>query len=231
MIKALIAAAALALPGIASAAERTYSVTDFDRVRVDGNYRVMIETGRSPGARALGTTAALDRVAIRVEGRMLIVRRNLSAWGGDPKAIGAPVIIRVTTPMVRAATINGSGALTINKMRAQRVSLSVQGSGALSVGEVETDRLDAAITGAGTLNMGGRTAIAIISGRGSGNLEAGNLTVSDLQLVWESAGVADIAALKTAKVTTLGAGTVTVTGDAACVVQANGPGEVSCGTD
>lgn len=225
----LLALVVATYPAAGIAAERSYSVTDFDRMRVEGNYQVVVETGRSPSARAIGTTEGIDRVTVRVDGRMLVIRRNLSAWGGNPARANAPVIIRLTVPGLRAASINGSGSLSITEMKSQRVSLTVIGAGSLSVGRIATDNLDAGMTGAGKLTMGGRAAKALIIGRGSGELEAPDLVTSDLILTWESAGNARAFALKTAKVTSSGAGVVTVSGKPACTVQSLGVGEVVCG--
>jgi hypothetical protein len=62
----LLLAPLMAAP--AHAAERGYSVTDFDRIRIDGPYRVTLTTGRSPGARAVGAQAAIEGVAVEVQG-------------------------------------------------------------------------------------------------------------------------------------------------------------------
>ena len=45
----------------ATAAERTLSVTTFDKVRIDGPYRVRVTTGVSPFARVSGSAAAITR--------------------------------------------------------------------------------------------------------------------------------------------------------------------------
>ena len=74
----------LAAPG--AAATRNFGVTSFTRVRLDGPYRVQLATGVAPFASASGSPAALDRVAIDVEGSTLIVHPNRSSWGGYPDA-------------------------------------------------------------------------------------------------------------------------------------------------
>ena len=67
-------AALVLLAAPAGAAERNYSVTSFDRIRIDGPYQVTLKTNVAPFARASGTQAALDGVSIKVEGRTLVVR-------------------------------------------------------------------------------------------------------------------------------------------------------------
>ena len=66
----------------AAPATRTYSVTSFDRIRIDGPYKVALKTNVSPFARATGSPLALDGLSIGVEGRTLVVRTGSGGWGG-----------------------------------------------------------------------------------------------------------------------------------------------------
>ncbi|MEO7410437.1 MAG: DUF2807 domain-containing protein, partial [Sphingomicrobium sp.] len=82
MKKFLFAALILSVvPATASAADatRNFGVSGFDRIRVDGDYKVMLTVGAPPFARAKGTMRALDPVDIVVEGRTLVVRSKSSA--------------------------------------------------------------------------------------------------------------------------------------------------------
>ena len=100
------------------AADRNFGVNGFDRVRVDGPYKVRLNTGVAPFATASGSAAALDSVAIDVQGRTLIVRTNRSTWGGYPGEATGPVAITIGTHELEAAWINGSGSLVIDKVPA-----------------------------------------------------------------------------------------------------------------
>ena len=80
---ALLCLALVAAP--ASAAERRYSVTDFDRIEVDGPYVVRLTTGRASAAVATGPQGGLDRLTVEVSGQTLRIRRNRSGWTGDAR--------------------------------------------------------------------------------------------------------------------------------------------------
>ena len=54
-----------------SAAERGYTISDFDRIDVSGPFVVQVETGKGPSARATGESAALDRLSVELRGRTL----------------------------------------------------------------------------------------------------------------------------------------------------------------
>jgi hypothetical protein len=223
---ALLAFAAAAPAG---AAERTYSVTDFDRVQVDGPYRVTLTTGRSSAARAEGSIQALDQVSVDVQGGILRVRRNRSALGSYPSADPGPVAISLTTRDLRSAVVVGSASLDIDRAKGLRVDLSVSGSGRLSVAAVEADTLVVGLLGSGRITLSGRTKQLKASVQGSGDLAASGLTADDAQIGSDTAGNVAVAVARTAKVTSTGAGDVEILGSPACTVSAKGSGRVACG--
>lgn len=225
-----LALLAFAAAAPAAAAERTYSVTDFDRVQVDGPYRVTLTTSGSTAARAEGSTEALDRVSIDVQGGTLRVRRNRSSWGGYPGESAGPVTVALTTRDVRNAAVVGSGSLDIDRTRGLRVDLSVSGSGRLSVGAVEADNLVVGLLGGGRIILAGRAKQLRATVQGSGDLAASGLIADDAQIASDTAGNVAVAVAKTAKVTATGAGDVEIIGSPTCTVQAKGSGQVICGS-
>lgn len=213
----------------ARAAERGFSVTSFDRVRVEGPFIVTLATGRAVSARATGTPAALDRVQIRVEGRTLLVRAGTS-WGGFPGAGEGPVRLALTTPSLETAILLGSGTLDIDRMSGARVILTVEGSGRLTAGSIETDNASLAVAGAGAIAASGRARMGAVVARGQGSVAAAGLTVADLTVVAETASPVTITATRSARVTSTGLGPVEIGGSAACEVRQTGAGPVRCGS-
>lgn len=213
----------------AGAAERTYSVTDFDRVQVDGPYRVTLTTGRGSAARAEGSAEALDHVSVDVQGGTLRVRRNRSAWGGYPGQGAGPVTIALTTRDLRNAAVVGSGSLDIDRARGLRVDLSVSGSGRLTVSSVEADNLIVGLLGGGRITLAGRAKQLKATVQGSGDLAAAGLSADDAQIASDTAGNVAVAVTRTARVTATGPGDVEIIGSPSCTVQAKGSGQVYCG--
>lgn len=225
----IVLLAAVLLSSGASAAERGYSVTDFDRIRVDGPYKVTLVTGKSPSARAYGSQAAIEGVVVDLQGRTMIVRRSSQSWGGYPGQSAGPVELRVSTYGLRSAALNGAGSLSIDKVRGQAIELSVAGSGLLKVGAVEADRLTLGVTGNGRAEVAGRALTAQVGIRGTGVVDASALTTNDVKLAADGPGDIRITATRTASVVSNGAGNIVVIGTPACTVKATGSGTVSCG--
>lgn len=211
------------------AAERGYSVTSFDRIQVEGPFAVTVSTGKAVSAKASGSDDALERVSVRVEGRTMLIRPNLSGWGGFPGKQPGTASIAVTTPDLNTAIVTGSGSLAIDRMKSPRAVLTVEGSGRLAVRAIEADNATLAIAGSGIIEAAGRAKQAVAVARGAAEIRAGDLAVSDLTLTSESAGTITMQANRSAKVNALGIGAIAVGGTAACEVRKVGGGPLTCG--
>ncbi len=229
MMRILLLAATLLASASAEAAapQRNYSVTSFDRIRLDGPYKVRLVTGVAPFARASGSTQALDSVGIAVEGRTLVIHRNRSSWGGYPGKPPGPVEIEVGTHELGTAWLNGSGSLAIDRVRGLSFDLSLQGAGAASIARVEVDQLKVGIAGAGSAMLSGRAARMTAVVRGSSALDASGLAVKDVRLGAEGPSIVKLNASSSAHVDVAGAAMVEIAGNPACTVKASGSASVA----
>jgi hypothetical protein len=227
MNRILLAAIILSAP--ASAAERRYTVTDFDRIRVDGPFHVKLSTGKASSAVATGTPQAIDQVSIEVQGRTLRVRPNPNAWGGYPGEGPGPIAIDLVTHGLRSAVIQGSGSILVDKADAMRFEASVSGSGRLGIGSVAADKLILSLIGAGRIEMGGKAKELRASIHGAGDLDAAGLVAEDAVIGADTSGEISVGVRRTAKITATGAGDVRILGKPACTVDAKGAGRVICG--
>lgn len=217
----------IALAAPASAETRNFGVSGFDRVRVEGPFKVRLATGVAPFAKASGTAEALQRLAIRVDGRTLIIQSNQSSWGGYPGKNNGPVEITVGTHELVAAILQGAGSLAIDKVKGFEFALTVQGAGIAGVEQADIDRLKVALSGTGSVILGGkaRQLSAII--RGVASVQAANLAVKNATIVVEGAGSLTARVSDTARVTGSGSGTIAFDGQPACTIKVNGSGSVT----
>jgi hypothetical protein len=229
MKRIMLAAFAALSATAAGAAERRYTVTDFDRVEVSGPFQVTLKTGRAGSAVASGSNQAIDRVSIDVQGRTLRVRPNRSAWGGYPGEGAGPLKIELSSHGLRAASVNGAGSIGIDKARAMKFDVSLSGSGQIVVGEVETDNLNLGLLGSGKITIGGKAKSVRAMVQGTGDLDAAKLVADDVQVDTDTAGTVAVSAKRSAKVNSTGAGDTLVSGNPACTVKALGSGRVACG--
>jgi hypothetical protein len=217
--------AALAAP--AGAASRNFGITSFEKVRVDGPFKVSLKTGVAPFARATGSPQALDRVAIDVRGNTLVIHTNLDSWGGYPGKDPGPVEISLGTHDLSAAWLNGSGVLSIDRVKGLTFDLSVQGSGAGEIGQANIDQLNVSVVGTASARLGGQAAKMTAVIRGVSTLDAAALSTKDATLGAD--GAATIAANVSNSVTVDASGpaTVRLSGGPSCTLRVSGSASVS----
>ena len=221
-------AALLMFAAPAAAVDRNYTVTSFDRVRVDGPYQVTLRTDVSPFARASGSQAALDSVFIKVEGRTLIVRASQgNGWGGYPGEARGPVTIEVGTPELKTAWINGAGALLIDKVKGLSFNGTVEGAGVLRIDAADIDQLRVGLTGSASSRIAGRAGIFNATVRGTSSLDADALGAKDAVIAAEGPALVRANVAGTAKVNAVGLASVTLSGSPACESKAQGSASIS----
>jgi hypothetical protein len=223
----LLAAAITAVATPAGAATRNFGVTGFEKVRVDGPFKVTLTTGVAPFAKASGSPQALDRVAIEVRGNTLVVHNNLDSWGGYPGRDSGPVEISLGTHDLSAAWLNGSGAIAIDRVKGLSFDLSVQGSGAGQISQVNVDQLNVSVVGTASAKLAGEAAKMTAVIRGISSLDAAALATKDATLGAD--GAATIAANVDNSVTVdaTGPATVNIAGGPSCTLRVNGSASVS----
>ena len=218
----------LALATAAPAAERRLMISSFDRLRVDGPFRVDVVTGRSPGGRVSGDPRRLDGVVVRQEGDTVVV-----APSGTPDdargPAAAPIVVTLATPSLSGVALVGPGAVTVTGLKADRVDLSVAGTGTIAVTSAAAIDLNATTIGTGRIAVAGRATRARVVVNGAGGIQADALDVGEATIRLDGPGDVTARARFVATVTNTGLGHVTVAGGAKCVVKAVTAGSVACG--
>ncbi|WP_187107852.1 GIN domain-containing protein [Sphingomonas xanthus] len=212
--------------GAASPGTRNYSVTGFDRVRLDGPYKLDVKTGVAPFARATGSPRALDALSIRVDGRTLVVRGN-SAAGGYPGEPAGPVTIEVGTHELSTAWINGAGGLMIDRIKGLSFDLSIQGPGMAHVAHSDVDQLRVGISGAGSVRMAGKAAKMTATIRGTSSFDSQSMIVRDAVIGAEGPSIVRATVTNSAKVDAIGMAMVALTGQPACTAKARGSASIT----
>ena len=221
----IVAATALASP--AGAATRNFGITSFEKIRVDGPYKVVLSTGVAPFARASGSPAALDRLAIDVRGKTLVVHSSQASASGYPGANAGPVEIMLGTHDLSAASLNGSGTLAIDRIKGLAFDLSVHGSGVGTVGRVRVDQLKVNLGGTASATLAGEAAKLTAVVRGMSMLDAAGLKTKDATIGAEGAATIKADIRNAVKIDASGPATVTLAGKPACTARTTGSASVS----
>ena len=232
MHRSLPALLLLTLSAAAPAAERKLFLSSFDRVRVEGPFRVTVAAGRTPGGTVSGDGDQLDGLEVRQEGSTLAIRRPLQRWRAQAAAeVAQPITVALTTPALSAINVIGAGEVTASAGKASRLDLSVAGTGAIAATGIDAAEVNATSIGNGRITLAGRAARAKLVANGAGAIQAEELDASEVTVLLDGPGEATARARYTANVTNTGLGHVVILGSPKCAVKAAAGGPVSCGSD
>lgn len=208
----------------ATAAERRFSATGFDKVAVSGSDNVNIRSGDSFGVVATGAQDDLDQLEVKVEGTQLKIGRKSSMW----RRGGKDVVVMVTMPALRGLALAGSSDVTADKATAEVFDAKVSGSGDMSVGSLDAKTVNISVSGSGNATMAGRCGAQNISIAGSGDVDLSRLSCVNSSI--RIAGSGNVMALASgdASIRIAGSGDVVITGGAKCVKKVAGSGNVRC---
>ena len=231
MTRLLLVIALLVSATPAAAADRTFTVTNFERIRVEGPFEVQVTVGQNGAtARARGEPAVLDNLSVDVQGGTLVIRKGSAGWGERGKGDGPTPVITLTTPALRGAMVIGGGKLAIaGKVRTARLDLQVSGTASLDARGIDTEDLNVTMLGAGTVALAGKSIRARLQTSGSGMIAAIPLLAGDLVVRLDGPGETQASARLTADLHSTGLGRIVVAGTAKCTGQAQAGGPILCG--
>ena len=217
----------LALAAPASAGTRNFGLDSFTKIRVEGPFKVTLTTGVAPFAKAIGTTTALDRIALEVRGDTLVVQTNPGAWGGYPGENPGTVEISVGTHDLTNAALTGAGSLAISRVKGLSFALSVQGSGAAEIGDVASDQLEVNLAGTASAKLKGRSLKFTALVRGLSSLNAGNLLVPEAHITADGSATIDAFVTQSARIDAWGPATIRIAGHPSCTLKVSGSTSIS----
>ncbi len=225
----LFIAASASLPFAApgGAATRTFGITDFTKVRVEGPFKVTLATGVAPFARVTGSPQALDRIAIETRGDTLVVQSSAAGWGGYPGADAGPIEVSVGTHDLNSAALTGDGSLAIDRAKGLSFALLVQGSGAVEIGQVSADQMSVSVSGSGSAKLAGQTRKLTAIVRGISSLDAAGLSATDATIGAQGSSTIDANVGDAADVSASGPATIRLTGQPSCTLHVSGSTSVS----
>lgn len=199
---------------------RSYMLTGFDRLRVEGPFEVEVVPG-SPRASATGDRRALDQLSIRVDAGTLVVNRGVSG-AGRPPGIAR---IRIGASSLRGVTITGGATVRIAALRADQLDLAVNAASSLDVTSVQATDLHTTLTGESAMKLAGTATRLRVRNLGAGSFDSPMLIAGDADLVTDSGSIR-VHVRYTARAAALGTGAIVISGQPRCTIK--GPGPITC---
>ena len=212
----------LAAASPTAAETRSFGINTFEKIRIDGPFKVTLTTGVAPYAKAVGSAQAVDRVAVDVRDNMIVVHTNVSSWSSDPNPNAGPVEVLIGTHDLSSAWLSGAGSLSINKVKGLSFDFSVQGSALGEIGDVAVDQFNINLNGTANARLAGQAGKTTSVVRGTANLDASRLIVKDAAITADGSATVDQTVTNSVKVTAAGPATIRLKGNPSCSLHAGG---------
>ena len=149
------------------------------------------------------------------------------SWGGYPGKDVGPVEVVIGTHDLSAAWLNGSGSLSIDRVRGLSFGLSVQGSGAAEIAHADVDQLNLNIMGTASARLAGEAKKLTAIIRGVSSFDGAALSSHDATLGIDGSGTAAANVSDTVTVDASGPATVRLGGKPSCTLRVSGSATVS----
>ncbi len=211
---------AAGIPARGTGTVRTFEARDFSAVNLGGSDDVEVRVGGDFAVRAEGDPHILDRLKITRDGNALGISRRGSSAPGQARVF-------VTLPAIGAASIGGSGDMTIDRVTGGSFRARIAGSGNMTLAQVATQ--DLAIAGSGSVAARGTTQRLSAKVAGSGGVDAPGLIARTAEVSTVGSGGIRATVKGNANVSSVGSGDVDLGGEATCRVRKAGSGDVRCG--
>jgi hypothetical protein len=233
---AAVVAVVLADAGVnaAQAAERRFTLSAFDTVRIEGDVAVEITSGAAPFAVASGDPRALEALSVKVQGGTLYIRRARRNAPTEARKAGltpdALPLVRLSARTVQSLTVLGHGSARIDRLAGARPSATMDGDGSVDIGSVDADAMAINVNGSGSLKVSGTAARARAVMLGDGSIEGGGLQLAALEFIGEGPVRARLTVDGPARIAVKGDADVQIGGAPDCTVRQTGTNIVLCGT-
>lgn len=215
----------------ANGATRNYEIAGFEKVRVEGPFKVRLTTGVPPSAKATGPQAAIDRLTIDVVGRTLVVHNSLSSWGGSLGSDDSgPVEVVIGTHDLNAASLTGAGSLEISAVKGLSFDLAAQGPGQIAVARTDVDQLSVALIGTASAVLAGKAGALKVQARGTTAFDGSALETKDITLTVNGASTIKAGVSNSANIVASGPASIVFSGKPSCTSRLTGSASVTgCG--
>ena len=210
----------------ASAADRAFPATGFDKVDLAAAATVDVHNGGAFSVQASGDPALVDRLNVHVVNGTLVI-----GWTPGPSVThaGNRLHVAVSMPRVTGATLSGAGTITVDRADAPIFAANVRGAGSVHLPALHAQQVVLNMGGAGEIVAAGNAGRVEAHVNGVGSIDAAALAAHAGAFDMSGTGSIKAHVDGNADVHMSGMGSIRVFGKANCTTHKSGFGSVSCG--
>lgn len=201
----------------------TRSVSGFDKVSLSGQGEIILTQGETESLEIEAEDNIVAVIETEVRGNTLHIgpRNNTQIRPTEP------VRFYLSAEEITGLEVSGSGAITVDALETDSLSIEVSGSGDINIGNLSTDDLALDISGSGDVEIEGQASSQVIRISGSGKYEAADLESAEADVEVNGSGEANLWVTETLTIDISGSGTVNYYGSPIVSQDVSGSGEIN----
>ncbi|HLN73182.1 MAG TPA: head GIN domain-containing protein [Prolixibacteraceae bacterium] len=159
------------------------AASGFDQIASSGDFIVMVKPGDEYSVEVNAESNLLSFIETEVSGTTLKIRTR----GIHSLVKNNPVEINITTPVLEALSLSGSGLIRTGRFLSDDFKVALSGSGDIEA-EVKADHVKANVSGSGTILLKGEARESELVVSGSGKIKAYDLPHRNCDAVISGSG-------------------------------------------
>lgn len=223
---------------------RTYDLTDFKGIELDGSGDVFIFKGDEFKVEVITNSDAFERLHLYVSDHTIHLGPRKDYFNLKYSTLQ----YKITLPELNYVSIDGSGDITamdsfvapndfmlnidgsgdilMNELSAERIFFEIDGSGNITTSDIDCEVADFDIDGSGNINSSGYAVKQVIDINGSGDVKTSALETEECYIDVNGSGNSRVLVTDFLKVRINGSGSVYYSGNPATEISRNGSGNV-----
>ncbi len=178
----------LLLSSSVSVLGRSYPISNFNVLHVEGVMKVVLDQGAKPAMRVEATEEAEKSFVFKQEGEHVYLNTsNQTNWSGKKN-----IVVYLTVKTLEAVYFEGVGSLEcVRELILPKLTVKAEGVGSVNIW-VKANSMTASMEGMGKLKLQGTVQEANLSLEGAGKLDAFGLKAVNVKVRLEGVGKANV---------------------------------------
>ena len=212
--------------GSGSLTSRTYDVSGFNAIQLDGAGELIITQGDKEALEIEAEDNIIDSLTVEVRNGTLVIGFTEKPWRNTI------IPTRTTTYTLSVKeltqiTINGAGSVKNASLETSSLAINFNGAGQAKLDDLSADSLSIRLLGTGTIAVSGKVASQVIEIDGAGDYQGADLMTESTTVSIDGLGNAIVWATENLDVTINGSGSVSYYGSPHVTQEISGLGDVN----
>ena len=203
----------------------TYTVSDFNKIQLDGAGQLVITQGSSESLEIQAEDNVLEQLTVDIQGSTLVLGFKEQPWRN--RIIPTKTIVYTLSVIdLTSIEINGAADLSLPALETSSLTIEINGAGNIEIDELMADDLVVNLSGAGSMAISGEVDSQNIIIDGTGNYQAEDLKSQKTSIEISGLGNGQVWVEDSLDVTISGGGSVEYFGSPSVTRDVSGLGDI-----